>query len=509
MHNSPPDSESSGVHGSDVFLTGLGPGGAGEYIDPAALETRRGMPAVTSMPAPPAKGGLPSPLETTIGRPREPHLPPLSTEDRQALSRLLNRPQLHRFWSLVKERVDAPGSSTVFLEEPSESERLAIAGVFGLKVSEGSLHLRLGELDTSLQASRFGISLQQALLLVAETPAAGPTVPIPTNPSPSRETRQDPRQAPLEETVANVRSMSPWRQKAEVHPIVQRRPELFHWLMRLEEEGLPHKLAPGNETHLIQSVMELLATLPGQGKTLRPLAYHLFGDHHALDVGQPAGELVMQALAVISRRAPATTREERQKLWHWAGVEQDDVGSDVLTLGLRPAAGTAFCRALDAMAQQGEPMRLTLRQVQNHDLKLAQGTRVYVSQHPAVVAAAAERYPAGCRPVVVAGERPGPAVTCLLMALAKGGAKLFYHGDFDWHGIRVANDLYRTFPFQPWRYRTGDYLSQSQKQALPPQLTGHPVYARWDDGLADAMMQTGMAIEEERVLPSLLMDLSL
>lgn len=453
------------------------------HVDPAALETSRGMPAVTGPIAPPG----PSP--TASAKASEARLPPISQEERQTLSRLLRRPQLHRFWHLVQEKSHGNTlSGTVVLEEPSESERLAIAGVFGLKVASGPLHLDLTTLDASLRASRFAITLEEALRLVAEENAAPPQPPP---------------------AIPGVEVMSSWRQQASGHPIVQRRPELLHWLVRLEEERLPEQLAPGREDILVRSVLDVVASLPSPGESLRPMAFRLLGDHHALDVGQPAGELVLRALAIMARRPVATQPEERRKLWHWAGVERDEVSSDVLTLGLRPTASTALCRAISVLAHQGEPMRLTLRQISRSDLRMAAGTTVFVCHHPVVVAAAADRYPAGSRPLVVAGERPGPAALALLKNLSMGGAKLRYHGDFDWHGIRVANDLYRTFPFQPWRFRAADYLEASRHQNLAPDLVGHPVYARWDDGLADAMVQEGKAIEEERLLASLLRDLAL
>lgn len=489
MENSSSDSESSGVYPSGVHPSGFDARLPG--IDPAALVTRKGMPAV-SMAEAAANVGQPGPDPASAPAASPTQLPPLSTEDRQALSRLLERPQLQRFWRLVREVQDQPDAA-VSLPEPSESEHLAIAGVFGFKVGDGPLHLKLADLDVSLRASRFGISLNEALQLVAEV-APAPSSPTPTQTAPT--------------PVAAV-PMSPWRQEAQSHAVVQRRPELVHWLLRLEEEALPRQLAPGRELQLVQAVLEVLASLPSLGESLRPMAFRLLGDHHSLDVGKPVGELTLRALSVMSRRPMATTPEERRKLWHWAGVECDEVSSDVLTLGLRPTAGTAFCRALDAMSRHGEPMRLTLRQIRHNDLKLAAGTTVYVCQHPVVVAAAAERYPAGSKPLVVTGERPGLAVRALLQALLVGGAKLFYHGDFDWHGIRVANDLYRTFPFQPWRFRAGDYIEASRKQVLTPDLVGHPVYARWDEAMADAMAQHGKAIEEERVLSSLLGDLSL
>lgn len=102
--------------------------------------------------------------------------------------------------------------------------------------------------------------------------------------------------------------------------------------------------------------------------------------------------------------------------------------------------------------------------------------------------------------VVCTSGRPSLVTVEVLERLRSAGAQLRYHGDFDWPGLAMANDLVDRFGAEPWRMAADDYL------ALPAQLTlsGRRVDARWDLELAPAMAHRGLAVHEEATLPALL-----
>jgi uncharacterized protein (TIGR02679 family) len=51
------------------------------------------------------------------------------------------------------------------------------------------------------------------------------------------------------------------------------------------------------------------------------------------------------------------------------------------------------------------------------------------------------------------------AAVCLLDKLASSGAKIYYSGDMDYHGLALADKLYLHYDkhFVPWRYGKDDY----------------------------------------------------
>ncbi len=90
--------------------------------------------------------------------------------------------------------------------------------------------------------------------------------------------------------------------------------------------------------------------------------------------------------------------------------------------------------------------------------------------------------------------------------LVDGGAELRYHGDLDWGGVTIANQVLARWGAAPWRMGVDDYRAATRSARKP--LAGRPVAASWDEGLALAMEEVGLAVHEEQVMADLLEDLS-
>ena len=182
----------------------------------------------------------------------------------------------------------------------------------------------------------------------------------------------------------------------------------------------------------------------------------------------------------------------------------DELSAPVLTLGLRGDGQGLTDRALRLHAEAGEPYRLTTRQLLREPPALASPATVYVCENPTVVAAAANRLGAATAPLVCLEGQPRTAARVLLGLLAAAGARLAYHGDFDWAGIQIGNLMVRRHGAAPWRFCSADYQAARGGRALE----GSPVAAVWDGELQAAMVAGGRAVHEEEVLEVLLGDLA-
>ncbi|MEM9659619.1 MAG: TIGR02679 family protein, partial [Planctomycetota bacterium] len=209
---------------------------------------------------------------------------------------------------------------------------------------------------------------------------------------------------------------------------------------------------------------------------------------------------------------PKSARDRREIL-ELAGIYVDELSSTVLSLNL-PAGGVGVAdRTLQCHADAGMPCRLTVRHLR-HDppvlddadqVLLRSGPRrLFVCENPSVLAAAADALGPRCPPLLCLEGNPSVACMRLLDLLCSAGFKIWYHGDFDWGGIRIANRIYERFGFRPWRFQAGDYEPhRSQGRALK----GSPVDAGWDSGLRAVVEQGGQAVDEETDIESLLKDL--
>ena len=242
------------------------------------------------------------------------------------------------------------------------------------------------------------------------------------------------------------------------------------------------------------------------------LASQVLGDSHALDSGRPVASLVLRALARQAELPPPQNAAERRQMWEQAGVVADDLSCQVLVLGLAPVGGGRIGESLRALAAAGEPARITLRQLlhlQTGDLAFPPGLEIRICENPVVVAAAADRLGPACPPLVCLEGFPSYAAQTLLSRLAQQGAVFFYHGDFDWDGLRIANKLREIVPFHPWRFTAADYKAAlAAASGERPPLHSRRSVALWDADLGRALLEADAALEEETVLEDLLEDLA-
>ena len=297
-------------------------------------------------------------------------------------------------------------------------------------------------------------------------------------------------------------------------------PLLRAWLDTPSARPLLKRLSrvPERAAPLLDAADRVLRALPAQGQPRSQLAASLLGDAHALDAGRPAATLVLAAWRHHDQRHPtnrtaaddAETRrkeegaeERRRDVWARAGVLVNELARPALFLNL-PVADPA-----PAPGRPGEPSYLSLRQLLRTPPAWAVADwAVHICENPNFLAIAADRLGARCAPLVCTDGMPSAAQRILLDQLHTAGARLLYHGDFDWPGIGIANFVIRTWNAAPWRMGTRDYEAAAGTAThLRHELGTAPIDADWDPMLASAMRKHGTAIAEEAVATALLEDL--
>jgi len=124
------------------------------------------------------------------------------------------------------------------------------------------------------------------------------------------------------------------------------------------------------------------------------------------------------------------------------------------------------------MESPGEPAYLSLRRLlRTPPVWAVNGVAVFVCENLNLLAIAADRMGAASAPLVCTDGMPGAAsapLVCtdgmpaaaqrtLLTQLERAGARLMYHGDFDWAGLQIANHVMRTWHVNLWRFGARDY----------------------------------------------------
>ncbi len=369
----------------------------------------------------------------------------------------------------------------------SAQEHLALAALTGRAPRvAGSMRIDLEALDAALRDAGLAESLRDALQRLD-----GPIL--------HRATARAAAQARWSAVAASARHLA-----------------LASLLQGASGLGLLKRLA-SQDANAAQRLCEradmVLQRLPAAGLPRSELAARALGDAHALDAGQPTATLVLAALrqaeAAAAGDAPDETRadatEDRSRdVWARAGVLVNELARPALFLNL-PVRGDSV-----ALAAPGEPAYVSLRRLLRAPPAWAvAGQEVFVCENPNLLAIAADRLGSRCAPLVSTEGMPAAAQRCLLAQLTAAGARLRYHGDFDWPGLHIANQVLRDCAARPWRLGAADYLAAVGGAAHADyRLAGVAVAAAWDAQLAPAMQAHGLAIAEEALAASLLPDLS-
>jgi uncharacterized protein (TIGR02679 family) len=388
-------------------------------------------------------------------------------------------PALVEAWVRIRDRFEKAGlvaTGRVQLAAATRDHRHALGSLLGRSITSSAVRVDLSELDQRLR-DRSGVGgLQEVLTnLHGTAPQDRPAV---------RAQKNEARQIPLARAAELVRA--PWAST---------------WVDSLRRTGL----LTGREdaVRMVEDAASILNELvvPTIGQQSRvELAARLLGDAHALDTDRLLHRVVLRGLAAAAGTVVPESTPEVARLWSRFGVEPDLLSRTCLVLGIS-APGAAGER-LRLAAEAYDPIHMTewdLRRLPSLDTSGARN--VLVCENPRVLEAIAESGN-GAQGVVCTSGEPNLVVTGVLDRLRNRGARLRYHGDFDWPGIGIANRMRQNFGAEPWLMTVDDYV-QAVRRDNPP-LGSQVVEPAWDADLGAAMRLHDRAVHEESVLPQLL-----
>ena len=251
---------------------------------------------------------------------------------------------------------------------------------------------------------------------------------------------------------------------------------------------------------VLREAAMVLRALPASGIPLTQLATDTTGNSKSL--GDTAvRRIVLRVLAADLDVPEPTTTAQRKEIWAHFGVAVDAVSSTVLVLGLRRVGDHPLAQFLNASADLGEPVTLTLSQLTRWPLVI-DAPDIFVCENPAVVSAAMLSNTS--LPLVCTQGQPSLAANALL---AKATSTIHWRGDFDWTGLRTTAKAMDQFGATPWRMDTATYLSGLGAGESEPFKKDRPCEAPWDPPLSAEMRHAGRAVMEERLIDVLLDDL--
>lgn len=404
------------------------------------------------------------------------------------LQRLLGGAELEHLRRRLRARYERGETGDAFtLSELTVTERRALEGLLGRPArSASSMRVRRSELDAVIARAGLAADLRAALEVLD-----GPLID------------------------RKARRLELEREWSAVLDGVDE-PRLCSLVSAPTGAGILKRLASGDPARgrvLLEHAGRVLARIPAQGVPLSRLAAETLGDSHALDAGQPVAALVLRACRdghsdSGAGDAGGVDSDSRRDQWARLGVSVNELAVPVLCLNLRARDATPAAGLAAVAGELGEPVHLSLRALlRGAPAWEVADTTVHVCENASIVAIAADRLGADCAPLVCTDGMPAAAQQTLLQQLLDCGARLRYHGDFDWPGLAIGNFVLRRFRAAPWRFGADDYRAARADVELPLS-EGPRVAADWDDRLEPALAERGIVVHEEAVVETLLLDLA-
>ncbi|MFE0122521.1 TIGR02679 family protein [[Kitasatospora] papulosa] len=402
-------------------------------------------------------------------------------------------PEFRRLLAAARRSLEGNGGEvkgSIGLANPTSAERTAVIGITGTYRSADvrRITIPLGALEESVR-NVTGMSLRDVLERI------GPELRF----------RADERTV-LDQARQRIVA------EGEASPLHAEHAWYRQWLAGLASDGTITALINKKDTHLFRQAVRVLEHLYNRPSDAPPimlpvLADTTTGDTKALNPGRGSlPTLVLRALAMARGVPLGSGAESRRDLWDAFDVIVDDLASRVLVLNL-PATGQGLGQWLTDAARYGTPFHITLHQLITLPITVNM-PRVYICENPAVLRRAAGEFGASSPPLICAEGRPSTAFHRLARLIVQAGGTLLYHGDFDWPGIDMTNQLRTRYQAKPWRMSTADYLSGVRADSDHVRLSGKRQDTCWEPELAEAMERENRAVYEEAVTDTLLADWS-
>jgi uncharacterized protein (TIGR02679 family) len=371
----------------------------------------------------------------------------MNPADRAVLAELLEDRHLQRILGVLLAAVQRTGDAPATIRIENGHEADALVGLAGGKPIRAK-SIRTADLERRLREnSRFKCTLRQLLEI-----RYGKIVS-------RREVRQQ-TEADWGDTLARLQEVgctAPADLRRKVLLWIEAdRPTLR---ARYARQGAPSVIRD------LKVVVRALSLVPEEGRIvlLAELAEQASHDPHAFDAGQSAGSLLDRALTQwFSQRVPAGKRGSalwRRRLLAEAGIQRDAISPRVDTFGL--LLDTTQPPGPDPLALDRPWTLRSLLRVRGR-LRAAHGV-AYVFENPTVYESVLNRLEGVKREfdptLICTNGGMNTADEMLLDDLAAAGTHLFYSGDFDGAGLRIALRLRDRLPnhVRLWHMEPDDY----------------------------------------------------
>lgn len=262
------------------------------------------------------------------------------------------------------------------------------------------------------------------------------------------------------------------------------------------------------------NVSRALKNMPADYTRMPVFAYQQTGDAHAFDENQPAGRLLLQMLAKLSKEIPEVPQrlaatEEKNIVLNEFYLLRDDIQNFVAIRGLVAKKAGVVNEMWSQASIEACSWNVPLKEVLRMDsIYPSIGNQVLIVENSGVYSIMVDLLPTV--PIICSSGQFTYAVWQLLRKLVASGTELYYSGDMDPEGLLMAQRILDIFPENT--HTIGMNLTNYQEVALTHKISEQRLKQLRkikDSGLklvADRMEETHQIALQEGFLEQLMND---
>lgn len=249
----------------------------------------------------------------------------------------------------------------------------------------------------------------------------------------------------------------------------------------------------------------------GEERPLAVFSAEISGNPHYFDHGTTAGQLLVHGMCYGNEMTyPKNAHQWREVLLSY-GIVPDNLSSIVHVYGLRIQIKGNWHPAYDAFCQMQEPYAVTMENLQELTAVQPEGDRVYIIENEMVFSYLLKHLKNTNITLLCTSGQLRSAAVKLISFLVDSGAEIYYSGDIDPDGIRIADRLWKKYGdrIHIWRMSKCDYEKSISEELLGTislkkmEAVEHSILAK----TAESVKKKKKAGYQENILDDFLADL--
>ncbi len=204
---------------------------------------------------------------------------------------------------------------------------------------------------------------------------------------------------------------------------------------------------------------------------LAVLAAKVSGNPHFFDRGRPASQLLIQAVCEKSSLEMPKNAEEIQKIYETVGIILDEISSTVTVYGIHMVKSGKMYTPLEESEALGEAMTLSLANLRDAEKIYSHNGVVLVVENEMVYCHLLEKCVKNKISIICTSGQLSRAAQKVLQMLCKEGNVLYYSGDIDPEGLKIADNIWKKYTkqFRLWRMSEEDYFKCVSEEGISEQ----------------------------------------